>query len=64
MKVKPADANGILREQGEDALRNAFDNGPRWKPTPHRTNRRRDKETKPNPPSSPRGSLSCTSSDR
>jgi AAA domain len=35
MKVKPIDANEILRKQGEDALRNAFDNAPRSMPTPH-----------------------------
>jgi hypothetical protein len=34
MTVKPADANDILREQGEEALRNAFDTAPRRKPSP------------------------------
>jgi hypothetical protein len=33
MKVKPIDATCC--EQGEDALRNVFDNAPRSMPTPH-----------------------------
>jgi RecA-family ATPase len=32
--TKPADANSVLREQGEDALREQFDNTPRSKPSP------------------------------
>jgi Protein of unknown function (DUF3631) len=35
MKLKPVDANDVLREQGEDALRNAFDKAPRQKPVLH-----------------------------
>src|SRR4051794_36654660 len=32
MKAKPLDANDVLREQGEEVLRDAFDTAPRNKP--------------------------------
>jgi hypothetical protein len=34
MKAKPRDANDVLREQGNDGLREAFDHAKRSKPTP------------------------------
>ena len=35
MNVKPVDANDVLRERGENGLREAFDKAPRQKPAPY-----------------------------